>query len=280
MNWKGKIIGMIVGSLILGHVGLVIGLALGHIWDQGWLPNFIKQLFYKSSSIKKPGIFFNTIFQVMGCIAKADGRVSEAEIIQARYVMTQMNLDNQLKIEAIRLFTEGKRSSFDLRAALYRLKESCRFQPALLKVFVDLQSYVVSVDGPESRSKKERLLQKIMEELGIDREYNSSFSYHYNQQSQYQRKREYNSYQSSYTHNNRYNSLNPKNDLSADYKLLGVSKEASDREIEKAYRRLMSRYHPDRFIAKKYSEESIKIATKKTQDIRSAYKRIQQARKK
>ena len=66
--------------------------------------------------------------------------------------------------------------------------------------------------------------------------------------------------------------------ISSAYKILGINKTASDAEVKKAYRRLMSQHHPDKLIAKGLPEEMIKLATEKTQKIKAAYEQIKKSR--
>ena len=60
------------------------------------------------------------------------------------------------------------------------------------------------------------------------------------------------------------------------YAILGVDRNVSDKEIKRAYRRLMNQHHPDKLVSKGMPEEMIKIATEKTHKIRAAYDQIKQ----
>ena len=63
----------------------------------------------------------------------------------------------------------------------------------------------------------------------------------------------------------------------APYRVFGLTPEASDAELDLAYRRLISQYHPD-----KYADAAPELraqASRKAGEINAAYDRIQQLRK-
>ena len=70
----------------------------------------------------------------------------------------------------------------------------------------------------------------------------------------------------------------PHTQLKEAYSLLEVEAAATDADVKKAYRRMMSKNHPDRMMAKGVPPEMIKLATQKTQQVKEAYEFIKQAR--
>jgi DnaJ like chaperone protein len=62
------------------------------------------------------------------------------------------------------------------------------------------------------------------------------------------------------------------------YKALGVSKESSDQEIKRAYRKLMSQYHPDKLIGQGVPEDMIAVATEQAKEVQVAYDLITTSR--
>jgi len=58
------------------------------------------------------------------------------------------------------------------------------------------------------------------------------------------------------------------------YKVLGVSRDASDDEIKRAYRELAKKYHPDKYKDSDLSE----LANEKMKEINAAYDEIQKQR--
>ena len=67
-------------------------------------------------------------------------------------------------------------------------------------------------------------------------------------------------------------------DLALAYEALGVTAETSDADIKKAYRKLMSQYHPDKLMGQGFPEEMIKSATERSQEIQAAYDLIKKSR--
>ena len=60
------------------------------------------------------------------------------------------------------------------------------------------------------------------------------------------------------------------------YKVLGISKEATDDEVKKAYRRMAMKYHPDRVAG--MSEEMQRNAAEQMKEINEAYEQIKSLR--
>ena len=66
--------------------------------------------------------------------------------------------------------------------------------------------------------------------------------------------------------------------LAGCYAELEVGSQVSDQEVTKAYRRQMSRHHPDKLVANGLPESMAQVAKEKTQRIQEAYEVIRAAR--
>ena len=62
------------------------------------------------------------------------------------------------------------------------------------------------------------------------------------------------------------------------YLILGCSPHATDEEVKSCYRRMVGRYHPDRFIGQELDQEFIDLATERFKEIQDAYDHIRKIR--
>ena len=52
----------------------------------------------------------------------------------------------------------------------------------------------------------------------------------------------------------------------------------NERDLKRAYRKLMSENHPDKLIAQGVPEDMVKLATERSQEIQAAYEMIRKNR--
>jgi len=280
-SWLAKIFGAFVGYVIAGPVGILLGLIVSNIFIRRfsqYKPNPHRFYFQeKNQNVQK--IFFETSFAVMGYLAKADGRVTENELEVARELMRRMHLNSEQKLIAMRLFNEGKKSSFQLAQHLVQLRRACNNNPELLKLFIDIQYEAAKTDGLTRR--KIQVLDLIFTQLGFIpfhkqyRFYEDFGTYNSEAEPEASAHQEYARASSdSYSSYNKYNYKPSSSNIDHAYALLEVSPQASKQEVKKAYRRLLSKNHPDKLIAQGLPQEMIRLANEKTQKIVKAYELI------
>jgi len=273
MSWLGKVIGGAFGFLLGGPLGAIFGAAVGHHFDRGL--GEVGQLgvdFQPGARQRVQMAFFTATFSVMGHIAKADGRVTEAEIELARRVMDRMDLPDEMRKTAVRLFTEGKQSNFLLDDVLDQFRVECHRRYSLLRMFIEIQLEGALADGALNHA-EERLLLQICDRLRFSR-----FDFHAIKMAlEAQMRVASRSWrQDEGRRQDRVARQGPS--LEDAYAALGVKPSASNAEIKRAYRRMMSQHHPDKLVANGLPEEMVKLANEKTQQIRKAYEIVRQAR--
>ncbi|QSP93353.1 co-chaperone DjlA [Marinobacter salinisoli] len=252
--------GGMIGYAFGRFPGLLIGAALG-----AFAFNLLKsRLLGKLQDIQAG--FVESVFAVMGALCKADGQVTRDEIQVAEAMFVRFRLNEAAKAKAKDAFSRGKSPDFDLDAELAHFLKISGRQPALLQMFLQVQVSAVAADGVIHPA-EHAMLVRIARGLGLPESQvdqleamlRGSFSGHAGggaaQRSSSQQ-------------------------LEDAYKVLGVSPTASDDELKKAYRKLMSENHPDKLAGKGLPETMREMAEERTREISHAYDIIKDARKK
>ncbi|MBL8258410.1 MAG: co-chaperone DjlA [Candidatus Competibacteraceae bacterium] len=283
----GKLFGGAFGFVVGGPLGALLGAAVGHNLDHN-----LNQKTWKigadaadgDPNQQVPEHFVRIAFELMGYIAKADGRVSEAEIKAARAIMDHLHLNSGQRQAAIDCFTVGKQPTYPLNAALETLRRVCAKRFMLLHQLLEMQLNIAYADGALHPQTHERLL-NIVGELGIPRLQFEALHNLFRARHQHSGQQHYRSGAGQTgeerAHHRRNQGSRPTtavNSLSQAYAVLGLKREASIDEIKLAYRRLIKRHHPDKLAASETSPAELKKATEKTREITAAYERIREAR--
>lgn len=259
----GKIIGGAIGFLVGGFFGLILGLLGGHAFDRG-----VFQVFRLASpkNLKRVrDTFFDTTFLLSGHLAKADGRISEAEVAHAEQLFVQLGLQAEQRKRAIAQFKAGAAADFSVEDAIRAFTETCGRQPQLVQTL--LLFLISQAHADNSLDDVERqVLIRIAGALGVDaarlhRLINMA-----------QAQQQFHSEGRSHAQHTTVTSIE------AAYTALGVDASIDDKGLKRAYRKLMSEHHPDKLIAKGVPEAMIKGATERSQEIQSAYEAVRKHR--
>ncbi|MGP1939304.1 MAG: co-chaperone DjlA [Arsenophonus sp. ET-DL9-MAG3] len=271
MRYYGKIIGVIFGIMSGIHIwGIIIGFIIGCIYDKVLEQQNLEKTLNKQSKNYKT-FFFISVFQVLGHLTKAKGKITEVDIKLATKIMDKMQLHDDAKILAQNAFREGKDQNFSLRKTLKKLRRTCFGRFDLIEIFLETQIQAAFADDilhPNER----KILFIIAEELGISYDQFEEFL----EKVKYGRQFKYNSkyfYDSNYHQN-----VTKEVSLVDACKILNVQPNDERTKIKRAYHKLMAEHHPDKLIAKGLSQETMEIAKQKTQSIQAAYDLIKKER--
>ncbi len=253
-HWWGKLIGGIIGLMRGGFTGLIFGLFVGHMVDR-----FLTGL---SGGTRTRDAFFGALFSTLGHINKADGRVTRAEIEAAEQLMRRLQLTEAERQRAIVFFQQGKEQDFNLEETLREFARHSMLRHELRIMFIELLLEAALADGQMSPAEQAILVRtcnllhipaNIFTAMLRARQVGGGYS-----GSQYQRRPAVNQGQS----------------LQQAYAALGINADASAQEIKRAYRKLVSQYHPDKLVSQGLPEEMMEMSKKRVREINAAYDKI------
>ena len=261
MSWWSTLLGGAFGYMIGGPIGALIGASLGSSLG-GSTRRFgpgRSQAEWRGRANRHQRAqvaFFAATFGVMGHVAKADGTVSAEEIRLANRVMGELGLGPQQRQTARALFDEGKSPRFPLDDVLDQLRSECLRGSNIRRMFLEIQFQAAWADGGIHPNER-RILRHIATRLGLS---------------------EADFIQVERMMGSDVQASRGGPSLDDAYATLGVSSSAPDADVKRAYRRLMSRHHPDKLAARGLPEEMMRAATERTQQVKAAWESVKAAR--
>ncbi|MGD8340451.1 MAG: co-chaperone DjlA [Gammaproteobacteria bacterium] len=244
----------LVGLLFGGFRGLVIGALIGY--GARWALFALLKGGLQQAQTR----FLDATFAVMGALSKADGVVTRDEIEATQRIFDMLRLSNPQREQAKAAFNRGKSPDFDLDAEVDRLKGAIGFgRGPLLRLFLQLQCMTIVADGHVHEA-EHAMLVRIAQRLGLTERDVAQLEALLRVSSA------------------RPGTAPPQSRLKDAYTALGLSADASDDDVKRAYRRLVSENHPDRLAAKGLPESMRQVAEERTREINVAYEFIKDSR--
>lgn len=253
-----KIILALFGYYLFGIFGALIGYIAGSFIDRyraygaGAVNPF--------TAAHRQTVFLETVFTLMGKLAKADGHISQDEITHVEDFMQKLGMSAEHRQMAIALFKQGAASGFDIAPKLNEFMTVCGHTHNLRQMLL-VYLIVMAVSDGRLDAAEEGLLESVAVHLGYDRIAFGQLLQMILSQSQFAG-----------------GTATSPSALDEAYKALGVTKESTDEEVKRAYRKLMSQYHPDKLMGQGLPEDMIAMATGQAQEVQAAYDLIKKSR--
>lgn len=247
MFWLITLLGAGCGLFLAGPAGALLGAVLGQALDRYWLLDSWQSVLDLLQG-RPPLQGGELLFVVLGRLAKSGGRVEDAHIRQAYSEMHRLGLSRDQQQQAIRAFNRGKEGVDDLHKALPLRCVRQGEAEGLLRACWRMAHASGRVAGHEKRMILcwgEWLGMSAARVLALDAAHRPQ--------------------------------PNPTTEAyGAALKILGVSSTAGPAEVKRAYRRLLSRHHPDKIAGKGAAPKEVQVATQRTSELHQAYGVIRQ----
>ena len=253
-----KLIGTFVGFYLWGIIGAFIGFFLGSFIERysAYGIGGVNPL----SSGQRQTVFLETVFILMGKLAKADGHISKDEIAYVEQFIQKMGMSDAHRQQGIALFKRGAVPNFDFAPTINQFLAVCGHTHNLKQMLL-VYLIVMAVSDGRIDTTEEHLMTDMARHLGYD-------------QAAFKHLLEMVLNQSHFAGGQ----VNSASSLDDAYKALGVSKESTDQEVKRAYRKLISQYHPDKLMGQGVPEDMIKVATEQAKEVQLAYDLIMKIR--
>lgn len=260
------IIGAVIGFVLLHNpIGALVGGIIGWVFSSA----------RPHRRTPPAGDFVAPLFAVLGAVAKADGRVSESEIAVAERLMSRMGLSAEQRKVAIEGFNQGKQPGFDIETAMARLRQWTAGRRDHAVTIVDVVMETVLAEGPSEP--KLQLLRRLARNLRIsEMELMALMAMKGYAWTPGGARPGAGHGGPGWGGGAGYAPPRRATTGPDPYTILGVARDADERAVKRAYRKLISEHHPDRLGD--LPDDLRRRAEQRAGEINAAYERIKAER--
>ncbi|MGE1152822.1 TerB family tellurite resistance protein [Pseudomonas sp. ICMP 460] len=252
MLWPGTLIGAGAGYAIASIPGALLGALLGQALDrrlqlQSWAQ--LRERLGGRPALRNDEL----LFVLLGRLAKSNGRVVDGHIQQARQEMRSLDMSESAQRRAINAFNRGKSGSDGMRTYLRVLKA----QPHAAEGVLRACWRMAWADGRADEVER-RLINLWGKWLGWTPQQLQALALDFAPE--------------------RKPLANRGGAYQEALRVLGVTATAEPDAIKRAYRRLLSRHHPDKIAGSGATPAQVREATERTRELHNAYALIRERR--
>ena len=238
MSLNKKLIWGGLGWVVAGPIGAILGYAYGSMNSETNIGHFSSSHQSGYANKTRHGDFVISVLVLLAKVMKADGKLLRSELDYVKNFLKQQFGVQQTR-ELMKVFKEILDQDYPLRDVCRQIQRSMD-HPSRLELIHIL--YGLSAADGDVHEKEIHVIQAIANYLNIN-------------------KNDYESIKATFAKDNE-----------APYRILEIDPSASDQEVKKAYRKMATKYHPDK--VSHLGKEMQDLAEEKFKAVNDAYQKI------